>query len=50
MTISEPSNIDDLLAVCLHFAEGEKTFFGDIFKRGGGVCSLNRDERMYRPI
>lgn len=40
MTISEPSNIDDLLAVCLHFAEEVDEAFGDILRYGGDFCSL----------
>jgi hypothetical protein len=39
MTISEHSGIDDLLAVCLHFAEEVDEAFGDISKHGGDFCS-----------
>ena len=41
MTISEHSGIDDLMVVRLHFAEEVDEAFGDIFKRGGGFCSLD---------
>lgn len=40
MTISEHSGIDDLLAVCLHFAEQVDKAFGDILKIGGRSYSL----------
>jgi hypothetical protein len=41
MTISEHSGIDDLMVVCLHFAEEEKTSFGDISKNGGCSCLMD---------
>lgn len=40
MTISEHFNIDDLLAVCLHFAEEVDDVFGDISKHNYLSCSL----------
>ena len=40
MTISEHFNIDDLLAVCLHFAEEVDDVFGDISKHNCLVYQL----------
>jgi hypothetical protein len=38
MTISEHSNIDDLLAICLHFTEEVDEAFGDILKHDSHSC------------